>query len=53
MYYLGKIFQAAGMVIIGYDFFRNFPALMSQKVLAAGMILFVSGWIINHYLLRN
>ena len=53
LYYLGKLFQAAGMTIIGIDFFRNFPALMSQKVLGLGIAIFAVGWVINRFLLRN
>ena len=53
MYYLGKLFQAAGVAIIGIDFLRNFPALMSQRVLALGIVFFAAGWSINRFLVKG
>ena len=53
MYYLGKIFQAAGLGIITFNFFRSFPQVMSRQVLMIGILLFAAGWIIQKYLLKS
>ena len=52
MYYYGKFAQAAGLAVIGIGFLANFPSLMSMKIFAIGTILFLFGWIIEHYLLK-
>jgi len=52
MYYVGKLFQAAGLTIVGFDFVRTFPNVMSRQVLTVGIILFAVGWGINRFLLR-
>jgi len=53
MYYFGKFIQAAGLTIILFDYVRTFPELMSRKVLLIGILLFVFGWIINKFLLKQ
>jgi len=53
MFYLAKFLQAAGLAIILIDFLRHFPGLMNVRILAAGVILFFSGWLIQQYLLRK
>jgi hypothetical protein len=53
MYYLAKGTQAAGLTIIAIDFVRTFPDLMSRKILASGVILFILGWVIQRYLIQQ
>lgn len=53
MYYLAKIAQATGLGIILWDFLRHFPALVNFKVLSAGVLIFLFGWIIEHFLLKS
>lgn len=53
MYYMGKIFQAAGLAIVTFDFIRNFPQVMSRQVLGVGITLFAIGWIIQKFLLKS
>ncbi len=53
MYYLAKMLQIGGMTIILIDFLRHFPELMSRLVLCIGVGLFVTGWAINKFLLRQ
>ena len=52
MYYVAKLFQAAGLTIIVIDFIIKFPQLMNQRIFMLGILLFVSGWLINRYLLK-
>ncbi|MCR4337804.1 MAG: hypothetical protein NUV91_08380 [Candidatus Omnitrophica bacterium] len=53
MYHFSKFLQALGLIIIAIDFLRKFPNLMSPKVLVTGILLFICGWIIQKYLLRQ
>jgi len=53
MYYIAKLFQAAGLTIIFTDFALNYPQLMSRTTLGIGIIFFLSGWIIQNFLLKG
>ena len=53
MYYLAKIAEAAGLGTIGIGFILSFPHLIGMKVLSAGLLLFVFGWIVESYLLKR
>lgn len=53
MFYLGKILQAAALSVILIDFLRNFPELMSRKILIICIAMFTCGWIINRYLVKS
>ncbi len=53
LYYCAKIAQAAGLGIIAINFAAAFPNLMSMRAFSLGAIVFVFGWIIEHYLLRK
>ena len=53
MFYLGKLFQAAGLVVILIAFLKDFPQLMGYKELVVGIILFGMGWIIDRYLVKR
>ncbi len=53
MYYLAKIAQSVGLGIILWDFLKYFPALMNFKVLSAGVLIFLFGWIVEHFLLKR
>jgi len=52
MYYLAKVFQAAGLAIITIDFMRHFPQVMNRKILTLGILLFGMGWVIQKFLLK-
>lgn len=52
MFYLGKLFQAAGLAVILIAFIKSFPQLMSYKELFIGLIVFGIGWIINRFLVK-
>lgn len=53
MYYLAKIFQAAGLTVLLIGFMANFPRLMSRMTLVLGLVLFGFGWIIQRYVVRG
>ena len=53
MYYLAKIAEITGIVVVAIDFLRHFPEVMNMKVLGAGIILFAFGWIIEKFLLKS
>lgn len=53
MYYIAKIAQAAGLGVILIDYLRHFPELMNRRVLAAGIMLFVFGWVIQKFFLKG
>jgi len=53
MYYLAKIAQAAGLTVIGIGFVAAFPKLMNTRILSVGVVLFISGWITERFLLKR
>ena len=53
MFYIGKIFQAAGLTIILIGFFKDFPKLMNPRLLLVGLLLFLAGWLINKFLIKK
>lgn len=53
MFYLAKFLQAAGLIIVLFDFLRHFPELMNFRILAVGASFFLAGWLIQHYLLKK
>jgi len=53
MYWVGKLLEATGMVIILLGFIRNYPDVMDRPALAAGVIVFACGWVIDRYLLKK
>ena len=52
MYYLAKIAQACGLVVILAGFLARFPNLMNTKILAMGLMIFLFGWIVQRFLLK-
>jgi len=53
MYYIAKLAQAAGLTVLLVAFIKNFPDLMSYRILGVGVGLFLVGWIVNRYLLKT
>lgn len=53
MYYISKLTQAAGLVLILIGFFKDFPKLMNPKVLLVGIFLFAAGFLIEKFLLKG
>jgi hypothetical protein len=53
MYYIAKLFQAGGLVIVLAGFLIKFPHLISPRILFVGLGFFVSGWITQRYMLNK
>jgi len=53
MYGISKIFQATGLTILLVTFLKNFPNVMSYRMLGLGIGIFMTGWIMNKFLLKN
>ena len=53
MYWLAKIFQAAGLALIVWGFIKNFPNLMPHNIFLVAALFFTIGWIIQTYMLKN
>ncbi len=52
MYYGAKGLELLGMTMIGVGFIVKFPRLMDPKLLLAGIVFFVAGWVIEKYILQ-
>ena len=53
IYWLAKLLQATGLVILLIRFMMKFPALMDYKSLTIGLLIFLSGWLIEAKLLKK
>ena len=53
IYYFSKIVEATGLAILLFGFLKRFPALMDTKILGVGIIIFLSGWLIEAFLLKR
>lgn len=53
MFYVAKILEALGLVVIGVNFLLAFPELMNMKALLAGIILFACGWLVERFLMKS
>lgn len=53
MFYLAKIIQSCGLLLVLIDFIRKFPNLMSPRILVLGILIFFTGWIIERFLLKR
>lgn len=53
IYFIAKAAQVSGLIIILISFVRSFPSLMSPKILLAGILVFVFGWVIERFLLKK
>tara|TARA_B100001750_G_C15507600_1_gene601480 strand:- start:2337 stop:2495 length:159 start_codon:yes stop_codon:yes gene_type:complete len=51
VYYAAKGLELLGMTIIGVGFIVEFPKLMNTRLLLSGIICFITGWIIEKYVL--
>jgi hypothetical protein len=53
MYWIAKIFQAAGLVVMGWGFIKNYPALMPHNLFLLGGVFFIIGFVIQTYFLKK
>ena len=53
MYFASKALEAIGLTIIAGGFLLSFPKLMNGQALTVGLVMFVSGWLIERFLLKR
>jgi hypothetical protein len=53
MYWTAKFLEASGLAFLAYAFVRTFPEKLNYRVFGVSILLFVSGWIIERYLLKR
>ena len=53
MYYAAKIIQATGLGVIFIGFIKDFPRLMNPRVFGIGILIFLLGWGIQHFMLKR
>ena len=53
MYYLAKFFELVGISVISFGFYIYYPDPMQYNILFYGIFFFMSGWIIEKYLLKD
>lgn len=47
VWWVGKLLQALGLIVVAAGFLMRFPELMSPRVLFLGIGFFVSGYLIE------
>ena len=52
MYWVAKVFQAAGLGVMAMGFIRSFPNMMSRDLLLVSVVFFAVGWIIQRFCLK-
>ena len=52
MYYIAKIFQAAGLAVFGIGFIIRFPKLVDHKTLFVSLVAFGLGWSIERIIAK-
>jgi hypothetical protein len=53
LFYFAKTIECIGLVIIAVGFIERYPQLMNPKILLAGMLIFICGWMIERFLLKR
>jgi len=53
LFYLAKIIECIGLAVVLIGFVQCYPQLMSPKVLLAGVLIFICGWLIGKFLLKR
>ena len=53
MYWIAKIFQAAGLAVMAWGFIKNFPRLMPHNIFLLAGLFFIMGWIVQSYMLKK
>ena len=52
MYYIAKSLEFLGLFIMLAGFFINFPKLMNPYFFIYGLVLFLTGWVVDKYILE-
>ena len=53
MYWVAKVFQAAGLGVMAMGFIKYYPNMMSRNLLLVSVLFFAIGWIIQAYMLKK
>ena len=53
MYYVAKALQAAGLGVMALGFMQNYPRLLPRGLFLISIVLFLSGWLIQTYVLKR
>ncbi len=53
LYWVAKTFQAAGLGVMAWGFYKNFPALLPHNLFFISALFFIMGWIIQTYMLKG
>tara|TARA_A100001011_G_C14253279_1_gene818884 strand:+ start:410 stop:571 length:162 start_codon:yes stop_codon:yes gene_type:complete len=53
MYYIAKLLELIGLLIIGIGFFISLPHLMSSKFFVFGIMFFAMGFVIEKFVLSE
>ena len=49
MFYVAKIVEAIGIVVIAVNFLVAFPELMNFRIFLFGGVIFLCGWAVERY----
>jgi len=52
MYYIAKSLELLGLFVILVGFITSFPKLMNPYFFTYGLILFITGWVLDKYILE-
>ena len=52
MYYIAKSLEFLGLLVMLFGFVIDFPKLINPYIFMYGLILFITGWIIDKYILK-
>ena len=52
MYYIAKGLEFLGLVVMLIGFVFNFPKLMNPYFFIYGLVLFLTGWVLDKYILK-
>lgn len=53
MYYAAKFLEASGLGLLAYAYIKTFPDKLNYRVFGVSILLFLSGWIIEKYILKK
>ena len=52
MYYIAKSLEFFGLLIMLAGFIINFPELINPFFFVYGLVLFLTGWVVDKYILK-
>ena len=52
MYYIAKSLEFLGIIIMLIGFMMSFPKLINPYFFIYGLVLFITGWVLDKYILQ-